>query len=108
MESRDGGSWGGGVCGFRLQVLEHYVLSHWTLTQKHTLKEKLTKNFKVVNTEHKTASGPFERRVLCPCTGHTLVKLALYSSQSEGCIFTLASQDRVAVATWSMGTLRRS
>lgn len=76
---------GGDVCGFRLQVLVHYVLSHWALTQKHTLKEKLTKNFKVVNTGHKTpSSGPFERRILCPCTGHTLVKLALYPSQSEG------------------------
>ena len=55
-----GGSWGGGVCGFRLQVLVHYVLSHWALTQKHTMKEILTKDFKVVNREQKTPSaGPF-------------------------------------------------
>lgn len=60
MESRGGGSWRGGMCGFRLQVLVHYVLSHWALTQKHTLKEILTKDFKVVNREQKTPSaGPF-------------------------------------------------
>lgn len=46
---------GGDVCvDLGCRVLVHYVLSHWALTQKHTLKEKLTKNFKVVNTEHKT------------------------------------------------------
>ena len=51
---------GGGVCGFRLQVLVHYVLSHWALTQKHTMKAILTKDFKVVNREQKTPSaGPF-------------------------------------------------
>lgn len=48
------------VCGFRLRVLVLYAPSHWTLSQKDILKEKLIKDFKTVNVEHKTPSaGPF-------------------------------------------------